>query len=152
MPVVSIAVEPNNHLDIRSHFMPTCDVLTVWKSEDVHVVRFDGRQVLDIVTADGIGDELYDLIDQPDCQNLLLNFSGIVGLSSVMLGKLLVVRMKRQCKRGQVKVCTIGPEVYEVFSETKLGQIIDIRESEAEALEAFSTGCTASAMLCSEST
>ena len=132
--------------------MPTCDVLTVWKSEDVHVVRFDGHQVLDIVTADGIGDELYDLIDQPDCQNLLLNFSGIVGLSSVMLGKLLVVRMKMQCKRGQVKFCEIEPELHEVFSETKLAQIIDIRESEADALEAFSTSCTASAMSCSENT
>ena len=132
--------------------MPTCDVLTVWKNEDVHVVRFDGHQVLDIVTADGIGDELYDLIDQPDCQNLLLNFSGIVGLSSVMLGKLLVVRMKMQCKRGKVKLCEIEPELHEVFSETKLGQIIDIQESEAEALKAFSTRCTASAMSCSENT
>jgi anti-anti-sigma factor len=132
--------------------MPTCDVLTVWKSEDVHVVRFDGHQVLDIVTADGIGDELYDLIDQPDCQNLLLDFSGIVGLSSVMLGKLLVIRMKMQCKRGQLKLCESGPELHEVFSETKLDQIIDIRESEADALEAFSTRSTVSAMSCSEST
>jgi anti-anti-sigma factor len=132
--------------------MPTCGVLTVWKSGDVHVVRFDGHQVLDIVTADRIGDELYDLIDQPDCQNLLLNFSGIVGLSSVMLGKLLVARMKMLCKRGEAKLCETGPELYEVFSETKLAQIIDIRGSEAEALEAFSTSCMASTMPCSGST
>jgi anti-anti-sigma factor len=120
--------------------MPTCDVLTVWKSGDVHVVRFDGHQILDIITVDEIGDELFGLIDQSDCQNLLLNFSGIIGISSVMLGKLLVARKKMQCKRGTLKLCEIGSELSEVFSATKVGQIIDIRRSEADALEAFAQG------------
>ena len=82
-----------------------------------------------------MGDDLYRLADEPDCRALLLNFSGVTGLSSVMLGKLLVLRKKMQRKQGRLKLCDVGSEVHEVFTATKLNRLLDIHESEADALK-----------------
>ena len=80
--------------------MPAYHYFGVRNRGAVVVVHFGKLRVLDIVTADQLGDDLYRLADEPDCRNLLLNFSGITGLSSVMLGKLLVLRKKMQHNRG----------------------------------------------------
>jgi anti-anti-sigma factor len=117
--------------------MPAYHYLGVRNNGAVVVVHFGKCRVLDIITADRIGDDLYRLADDPGCRNLLLNFSGITGLSSVMLGKLLVLRKKMQHKQGQVKLCDVGSEVNEVFATTKLNRLLDIRENEAEALRTF---------------
>jgi anti-anti-sigma factor len=103
----------------------------------VIVVHFGECRVLDIVTADRIGDDLYRLADEPGCQNLLLNFSGIKGVSSVMLGKLLVLRKKMQHKQGKLKLCEVGTEIHEVLDTTKLNRLLEVGASEAEALKTF---------------
>ena len=82
--------------------MPAYHYLGVRNDGAVIVVHFGKCRVLDIVTADQIGDDLYRLADESECRNLLLNLSGITGLSSVMLGKLLVLRKKMECKRGNL--------------------------------------------------
>ncbi len=117
--------------------MPAYHYLGVRNHGAVIVVHFGQYRVLDIVTADQIRDDLYRLADEPDCRNLLLNFSGVTGLSSVMLGKLLVLRKKMQCKRGKLKFCEVGSEVEDVFAATKLNRLFEIDHHEAEALTSF---------------
>ncbi len=117
--------------------MPAYHYLGVRNNGAVVVVHFGDCRVLDIETADRIGDDLYRLTDEPDCRNLLLCFSGITGLSSVMLGKLLVLRKKMERKRGRIKLCDVGSEINEVFAATKLNRLLDIDTNEAEALKTF---------------
>jgi anti-anti-sigma factor len=114
---------PNHHYDLGMR-----------SDGNVTVVNFGKCPVLDIVTADQMGDDLYRLADHPDCRNLLLNFSGVTGVSSVMLGKLLVLRKKMQCKRGKLTLCDVGAEVQEVFTIMKFNRLLDIHIS-ASALE-----------------
>lgn len=113
--------------------------LGVWKHGDVTVVRFGEHRILDELAVKQIGDELNKIADHVDCRNLVLNFASVVGLSSVMLGKLLMLQRKMALKGGKLKLCEIEPEIQEVFATTKLNHILDIRESEDEAIRAFAS-------------
>jgi anti-anti-sigma factor len=117
--------------------MPAYHFFGVRNNGAVVVVHFGTCRVLDIVTADQLGDDLYRLADEPECRNLLLNFSGVTGVSSVMLGKLLVLRKKMQRKRGILKLCNVCAEIREVFTVTQFDRLLDIRDNEAEALKTF---------------
>ncbi len=79
------------------------------------------------------------MADRPDCHNVLLNFIGVVGLSSAMLGIMLMLRKKMGQKPGKLKLCHVGPEIKDIFHATKLGQLFEVLDSEQQALKAFST-------------
>ena len=113
--------------------------LGAWKHGDVTVVRFGEHRILDELAVKQIGDELNEIADQVDCRNLLLNFASVAGLSSAMLGKLLMLQQKMASKGGRLTLCEIEPEVQEVFTTTKLNHILDIRESEDDAIKAFAS-------------
>jgi len=116
---------------------PVYHQLGVWKHGDVIVVRFGEHQILDELTVKKIGDELYHVADRPDCCHLLLDFASVVGLSSLMVGKLLMLQRKMESKGGKLKLCEVGPELQEVVTSTKLDQVFDIWDSEQDALKAF---------------
>lgn len=121
--------------------------LAVWKHGDVIAVRFGEHRILDEATVRLLGEELYAVADRPDCHHLLLNFAGVAGLSSLMVGKLLMLQRKMVSKGGKLKLCEFGPELQDLVSGTKLDQIFDIWESEPDALRAFSfSGAKASAV------
>jgi anti-sigma B factor antagonist len=107
------------------------------KQGDVLVIRFGEHQILDEATVKKFGDELFQVAERPDCHNLLLNFVGVVGLSSSMLGIMLLLRKKMSQKPGKVKLCQVGPEIMDIFHATKLGQLFEILGSEQQGLKAF---------------
>jgi anti-anti-sigma factor len=111
--------------------------LGAWKHGDVTVVRFGEHRILDELAVKRIGDELNEIADRADCRNLVLNFASVVGLSSLMLGKLLTLQQKMVSKGGNLMICEIEPEAQEVFVTTKLNHILDISESEDDAIRAF---------------
>ena len=114
--------------------------LGVWEQGDVIVVRLGEHRMLDSVTVMKVSDELSSVADQADCHKLLLNFSGVEFLSSLMLGKLLMLHKKMTAKGGKLKLCDVGPKIEEVFTGTKMDQVFDIRKSEPDAFKAFSGG------------
>ena len=111
--------------------------LEVSKRENATVVRLGEHRILNEVTIQLMGDELFRVADQPDCDNLLLDFTGVERLTSSMLGKLVVLKRKMESKRGKLMLCDIGPEIRGAFKSSGLDRILDIRENEAEALKAF---------------
>ena len=111
--------------------------LVVWKHGDVSVVRFGEHRILDELAVTKIIDELTEIADRADCQNLVLNFAGVVGLSSLMPGRLLTIQHTMAMQGGKLRLCGIEPEVQGVFSTTHLTHIFDIRETEDEAISAF---------------
>ena len=115
----------------------SCHFLGLRKQSGAIVVRFGEHQILDELTVKKFADELFHVSDRPDCQNLLLNFTGVVGLSSAMLGVMLMLRRKMTKKPGKLKLCQVGPEIREVFDTTKLGQLFEIHDNEQQALKAF---------------
>ena len=127
---------PDEH-SARHSSRSSCHYLGLRKQGSVIVVRFGEHRILDELTVKKFGEELFHVADRPDCDNLLLNFTGVVGLSSIMLGIMLMLRKKMGQKPGKLKLCQVRPEIMDVFHATKLGQLFEILDSEQEGLRAF---------------
>ena len=111
--------------------------LEVSEVGDVTVVRFRDQKILDDLNIQELGQELFRLVEVENNKKLLLNFSVVEFLSSAALGKLITLDKKVKATNGQLKLCRIQPEIYEVFAITKLNRLFDIEETEADALAAF---------------
>ena len=102
---------------------------------DVLVVNFIDRKILDEQNIQIIGEQLFGLVDQN--QKILLNFSNVEYLSSAALGKLIALNKKVKAADGRLILCSIDPNIYEVFELTRLDQILKIETDEQKALQAF---------------
>jgi anti-anti-sigma factor len=110
--------------------------LGVWRSGDKTAVRFGDHRILDELAVKKIGDELVAVAGAPKCRHLVVNFAGVQGITTLMLGKLLMLNKMMAAKGGRMILCEIDPDIENVFTETKLTQILKIVETEADALKA----------------
>ena len=117
--------------------MTTHRRLEVTEVGDVSVVQFVDRKILDEVNIQELGQELFDLVERENRMKILLNFSAVEFLSSAALGKLITLDKKVKAHNGQLKLSNVRPEIYEVFAITKLNKLFDMKDDEADALEAF---------------
>jgi anti-sigma B factor antagonist len=104
---------------------------------DVAVVKFIDKRILDEQNIQLIGEQMFSLVDDDGIKKILLNFSNVEYLSSAALGKLITMNKKVRAARGQLKLCGIKPEIYEVFEITNLNRVFMIYDDESSALEAF---------------
>jgi len=117
--------------------MPDYRHIEVNEVGDVTVVRFRDRKLIEDIRIQELGQELFGLVDSEQRDKLLLNFSQVEFLSSSALGKLITLDKKTKNIQGEMKLSNIRPEIYEVFTITKLDRLFDIRDDEADALAAF---------------
>ena len=111
--------------------------LSVAEIGDVTVVRFRDQKILDDLNIQELGRELARLVEVEKRMRLLLDFSAVEFLSSAALGKLITLDKKVKAAGGTLKLCSIQPEIYEVFMITKLNRLFEIKQTEADALAAF---------------
>ena len=104
---------------------------------DVTVVRFRDHKIIEDISIQQLGQEMFHLIEVDSRDKLLLNFSSVDFLSSAALGKLITLDKKMKAHGGTLKLSNIRPEIYEVFAITKLNRLFDIKDDEADALAAF---------------
>jgi anti-sigma B factor antagonist len=101
----------------------------------VSIVNFVDKKILDEANIQQLGEELFSLVDGP--RKILLNFSNVEYLSSAALGKLITMNKSVRAAGGQLRLCSIHPQIYEVFKITKLNKLFDIHKDEQSALEGF---------------
>ncbi len=104
---------------------------------DVSIARFVDKKILDETNIQIIGNQLFGLVDEDGRQKIILDFANVEYLSSAALGKLITMDKKVKGARGKLRLCSIRPEIYEVFAITKLNKLFDIREDPDKALEGF---------------
>ena len=107
----------------------------VERLDDALVVHFHDSKITGELAISSLGDELYAIVDRPDCQKLVLDFSNVDFLSSAMLGKLLSMNRKMKDKGGILRLCGVCPNIRMVFKYTHLETILDIRDTEQDAVE-----------------
>jgi len=107
------------------------------KVGDVTVVTFVDKKILDEASIQELGVELFSLVEHDNRKAILLDFTNVEFLSSAALGKLITLDRKVKTHKGRLKMCSIRPEIYEVFQITKLNKVFDIRKDQAEAIAAF---------------
>jgi anti-sigma B factor antagonist len=111
--------------------------LEISESFYVTVVRFRDRCINNILEIEQVGQELYRLVDEGKHKRLVLDFSDVDYLSSAMIGKLISLNAKVQARDGSVKLCSIRPEILEVFHTCKLDRIFSISKDVADAFPSF---------------
>ncbi|MDX1962919.1 MAG: STAS domain-containing protein [Pirellulales bacterium] len=114
--------------------------ITVHPHEEVTVVRFLDRKILDELNIQELGQELFHLVEQEKKTKLVLNFFNVEFLSSAALGKLITLERKIKANSGKIKLSNIRTEILEVFAITKLNKLFDIKDDEAEAVTAMKAG------------
>ena len=103
--------------------------LRVKKLNDVTLVEFLDRNILDEAMIQTIGEEISQLIDAAPSPKLILSFQGVEHLSSAALGTLITLDKRVQRVKGQLRLACIDPQIYEVFVITRLNKLFQIHEN-----------------------
>ena len=104
---------------------------------EVAVVQFLDKRILDEPTIQAIAEQLFGLVDNDGQRKLLLNFDSVEYMSSAALGKLINLHKKLQALKGQLAMCCVIPQIFEVFAITKLDKIFKIFPDVDAALASF---------------
>ena len=104
---------------------------------EVTIVTFVDKRILDEANIQEIGDQLFELVEKHYKIKLLLTFETVEYLSSAALGKLITLNKKVKAENGKLKLCSIRPQILDVFKITKLNKLFEIHDSEEKALATF---------------
>ncbi|MFN0135290.1 MAG: STAS domain-containing protein [Phycisphaerae bacterium] len=107
------------------------------KFEDVAgvcVVGFRDASILDALTIQRIGKELYDLVEAQAKKKVVLDFGDVRFLSSQALGVLLTLRKKADKEKATICLARIRPELARVFKITQLDQLFKFHDSRDHAI------------------
>lgn len=81
-------------------------------------------------------EDLDETLGKSSEDRLILHFGAVEFMASSALGKLVQLNKKAKEYKVKLKLCSIRPEIYEVFKITKLHKIFDIAKDEAAARKA----------------
>lgn len=105
--------------------------------EDVTLVSIRESSILDGTALETIAEQLYPLIDDQARRKIILDFSRVRFLSSSMIGVLLSLHGKAQAVKGKVIICGLQPSIRKVFTVSKIDKILEVADTEADALRMF---------------
>lgn len=111
--------------------------ISVVHDKNVRIVEFTNNKILDEGNITDIGRVLNDLIDENDRPRLLLDFANVDHLSSAALGMLINTRKRVTERNGQLRLCNIKAQIFDVFKITKLDRMFRILGNRPEALASF---------------
>ncbi len=100
------------------------------------VATFVDERIVDEVVIETVGRQLFDLVEQQGHANLILNFIKVKFLASAMLAKLFTLRRKIDAVGGDLKLCSIDPDLRVVFKFAPKGSF-EIFDDEQKALDAM---------------
>src|SRR5215510_10243485 len=93
--------------------------------------------ILDETKLEELGRELMELLNKTTEERVILDFRNVKFMSSSMLGKLVQTHKKCGEFKVKLKLCSIDPEIRQVFKITKLDKLFEIEADEAAARKAF---------------
>jgi anti-sigma B factor antagonist len=111
--------------------------IQISEKNDVTVVHFLDRKIIDAANIQDLGKELFSLVEEENRNFLLLDFTGVDFLSSAALNKLIVLDKKVKSAGGKLRLCRLRREIHDVFVITKLNKSFEIFDEQDEALKSF---------------
>ena len=118
-------------------FMEQYRRIQTGKKGDIQMVAFKDKKILDDTVLDEIRSELTQLIGKASGPDLLLDFGNVEFMSSAMLGLLGQLHRKISAGQGRLKMCSIRPEIFQVFKLTNLDKLFSIHKDAPTALATF---------------
>lgn len=117
--------------------MPQFHHISVETKDDILIIYFNYRKILDEVIIQPIAQELQEVIPQATGKKILLDWCDVDYISSTMVGKLFL--FDKKCKAAEItlKMCSITGAIMEDLISQRLHKIFDIELNERQALAAF---------------
>ena len=103
--------------------------------DNVSVVKFVDKKVMDPARIERMGQELLALVDEGKVDNLLINFENVKFFSSAAINLLIVLEKRVRGRGGSVRLGSLRPEVRDLFSYTNLDSIFKIEEEQTESVD-----------------
>jgi anti-sigma B factor antagonist len=111
--------------------------LSSYSKDGILTIVFDDARILDETKLEELSRDLTELLNKTTEERVILDFRNVKFMSSSMLGKLIQVNKKAAEFKVKLKLCSIDPEIRQVFKITKLDKVFDIEADEADARAAF---------------
>jgi anti-sigma B factor antagonist len=111
--------------------------LRVRDENGVTVVEFVDRNILDEANIQKIGEEILGIVESTDSPKVLIRFTNVDHLSSAALGTLITIHNTVKRRGGQLRLADIDPQIYEVFTITRLDGLFEIHDTAEEATASF---------------
>lgn len=111
--------------------------LRVKRQDNVTIVEFVDRNILDEANIQAIGEEIATIVDETPSPRLLISFANVDHLSSAALGALITINHKVRARQGQLRLADIDPQIYEVFTITRLNMLFQIHPTTKDAIKSF---------------
>ncbi len=112
--------------------------LRIRKQDQITIVEFVDRNILDEANIAQIGEEIGTLVNDDPSPKLLISFANVDHLSSAALGALITINSRIKAKDGQLRLADINSQIIEVFRITRLDRLFQIHPGTREALASFS--------------
>ena len=102
------------------------------------IIRFTDEKILEEKDINTLQESIMSVIEQSERINLILDFGNVRFLSSAVLGLLIRISKRIYEKDGQLKLCNINPNIFEIFKITRLTTTFDIHKDVESAVEDLS--------------
>ncbi len=104
---------------------------------DVGVVTLTDVRLTDLNMIEKTGKELTELVEKRYMVKMVLDFTKVKYLSSAALRQLIALKKRLDKEKGEVKLCSIAPEIMTVFKTTQLDRVFQIHPDAGAAVNAF---------------
>lgn len=111
--------------------------LRVATHDDVTVVGFAERSMLDLPTVDALADDLLAVVEPGRQTRLVIDFTNVNFLSSIALSMLLKLRRRADVQGGEVVLAHVRSEIMRLFRLTRLDKLFLTFDSVEEAVAHF---------------
>ena len=104
---------------------------------EIRIISIDEVRLVDEAALQQCYRAIVDVLDKTEESCVVLHFGRVTFMSSAALGML--IRVTKRCKQYKIalKLCSITPDIRQVFKITGLDKIFDIQEDVAQAVQAF---------------
>ena len=104
---------------------------------EIRIISIDEVRLVDEAALQQCYREIVEVLDKTEESCVVLHFGRVTFMSSAALGML--IRVTKRCKQYKIalKLCSITPDIRQVFKITGLDKIFDIQEDVAQAVQAF---------------
>jgi anti-sigma B factor antagonist len=109
-------------------------VLKTDEADGVLIVSFQDASILDTLTIQKIGRELFEIVETQAKRKVILDFGEVRFLSSMALGVLLTLRRKADKAGAAIALTRVRDELARVFEITNLDKLFQFFNTNEEAV------------------
>lgn len=120
--------------------MPQPPRLRIRDDGPIRIIGFLDRSLSDEATIRAVGDQLAAAIPQRGAAAVIVDFSGVDSLSSMMVGRLITLRRRVEQAGGRLRLTELSPTVANVFRSANLDRLFALDRDLRQSREALAGG------------